>query len=223
MDIGWGGTVAALTARGIEVLYLSVTDDAAGLTGKDAGLPYAERVSIRRREQEAAAEILGVSDVLWLNYPDAGDWSVYEARNAIVDTIRRVEPDGVATVDPWLSYEAHMDHRKCGLAAAEAIILSEFPAVGEEPVPAGLKLQAAIFVLTDRPNTTIATTDVRRRKLEAITAHRSQFDSESLEQLFAVDEHRSKELGEHVGATYGEACKVLAPWALHIFPEAARL
>lgn len=222
MDIGWGGTVAALAAHGVEVIYLSVTDDAAGLVGDEAKLPYPQRVAMRRREQEVAAETLGVSETLWLEYPDAGDWRIQDARNAIVDVIRRLSPDAVATVDPWLPYEAHRDHSKCGLAASEAIILSTFPAIGTHSVPRDLKVEAAIYVFTSRPNTSVETTEFRGLKLEAIAAHRSQFESDSLEQLFAIDEARSRDLGSQTGAEYAEACKVLDPLALHIFPEAAQ-
>lgn len=223
IDIAWGGTVARLGDAGIEVFYLSVTDDAAGLSGEQARLPYSERARLRREEQEAAAEILGVSDLFWLDYPDAGDWSVYDARNAMVDVIRGLSPDGVVTVDPWLPYEAHGDHRKSGFAASEAVILSRFPAVGEAPVPEGLEISAMVFVFTNSCNTTVDTSLYRDRKTRAIAAHSSQFDAATLTELIEIDRVRSEELGTLIGATYAEGCKVLNPGALHVLPEAGDL
>ncbi|MFA7565727.1 MAG: PIG-L family deacetylase, partial [Alkalispirochaeta sp.] len=132
-DIALGATVAALAAEGVRIIYLSVTDDAAGLRWENAGLSYPERVALRRQEQHQAAELLGVSAVEELGLSDAGGWSEYDARQRIVDVIRRIQPDLVLTCDPWLAYEAHGDHRKTGLATAEAVLLCEFEAVGTVP------------------------------------------------------------------------------------------
>ncbi len=224
MDIGWGGTVARLADAGAEVMYLSVTDDAAGLIGEDARLSVAERTALRKTEQERAASLLGVADLLWLGLPDAGPWRVYDVRNGIVDAIRRVLPDAVVTVDPWLPYEAHADHRKTGLAAAEAMILARFPAVGTVPVPRGLDVRAGGFIFTARPNTVVDVGRYRDRKLQAIRAHRSQFDDRAMRELERVDSARGADLGETIGCRYAEGCKVVSPEiALHILPEAAEL
>ena len=74
-DIALGATIAMLAASGTRITYLSVTDDAAGLRGSDALLPYAERAELRRAEQLRAARTLGVAKVLELGFPDAGNWS----------------------------------------------------------------------------------------------------------------------------------------------------
>lgn len=224
MDIGWGATVARLTDGGAEVLYLSVTDDAAGLTGADAERSVEERAALRRDEQERAAALLGVADLLWLGYPDAGPWTVYDARNGIVDTIRRVLPDAVVTVDPWLPYEAHGDHRKTGLAAAEAMILAAFPAIGTVAVPRGLAIRAGGFIFTRRPNTVLDVGRYRDRKLRAVRAHRSQFDDDSIRELERIDAARGADLGDAIPCGYAEGCKIVDPeTALHIMPEAAEL
>jgi LmbE family N-acetylglucosaminyl deacetylase len=224
-DIALGATIAMLADRGADVIYCSVTDDAAGLSGEDAALPYEERVEIRRAEQRAAADRLGVADVIELGFPDAGEWSVYDARNAIVEVIRRIRPDTLLTVDPWMRYEAHADHRRAGYAAAEAAILHDFPAVGgtgtasiQERTPA-YSLAHVGFFFTDNPNVVLDAQGGRERKLAALADHRSQWDDRQLAQLVEYDSWRAERYGRLIGASYAEAL-LLVPLAwLHVFPD----
>ena len=68
VDFGAGGTVAAATTAGITVTYCIITDGDAG--GSDHEVPRSEIPAIRRSEQRAAGEILGVHDVRFLGYTD---------------------------------------------------------------------------------------------------------------------------------------------------------
>ena len=68
VDFGAAGTVAVWTDRGIAVTYCIVTDGDAG--GFDPDVPRSEIAGIRRREQTAAAKEVGVSDLVFLGYPD---------------------------------------------------------------------------------------------------------------------------------------------------------
>ena len=68
VDFGAAGTVAQLVAGGAEVTYCVVTDGDAG--GFDPAVPRADIPGIRRAEQRAAAEVLGVHDVRFLGYRD---------------------------------------------------------------------------------------------------------------------------------------------------------
>lgn len=222
-DIGLGATIATLTDRGVDVVYLSVTDDAAGLSGENAALSYEERVVLRRNEQREAARILGVSEVIELGFPDAGEWSVYDARNAIVDVIRSVRPDTLLTVDPWMRYEAHGDHRRTGYAAAEAAILYDFPAVGTKGVSrsadSAFTLDRVGFFFTDNPNVFVDGDAGRDRKLRALAAHRSQWNDEEYQTLVEYDRIRCARYGRDTGAAYAEALFLVPVSCLHIFPD----
>ena len=222
MDLSIGGIVRRLTEKGIEVHYLTVTDDTAGFTR--AGSSLRERAGIRKEEQRAAGEILGVSAYHWLDLPDAGDWSRHEARNGIIDVIRRVRPDALLTVDPELMYEAHMDHRKTGRAAAEAAMLYNFPHVGGD-MPAdyeAFELSMVGFVWTNNPNTVIDTGRFNDIKFEAAAEHRSQFPSpESIAQIKAYLSYRASADAAGENFALGEVLKLLPPIMLHCFPEAA--
>lgn len=227
MDIGAGGTISYLTGLGTEIIYLTLTDDSAGFTwefGMEA-IPLSDRKRIRKAEQLKAGEILGVKDYYWLDYPDAGDWSEHEARNRIIKYIRILKPDFVLTVDPWLSYEAHRDHIKCGFAASEALLLYNFPHIKtDEKTDSNYnpyEIKGVAYCFTSRPNVIIDTGNYREKKFKALAEHKSQFTSESLEILKAYDEYRSRKLTSDKAFKFGEGFKVLHIDMLHVVPEAA--
>src|ERR1700722_18703133 len=68
VDFGAAGTVATWTDQGLAVTYCVVTDGDAG--GHDPSVDRADIPGIRRAEQTAAAKEVGVSDLIWLGYPD---------------------------------------------------------------------------------------------------------------------------------------------------------
>lgn len=68
VDFWAGGTVACWTNAGIAVTYCVVSDGDSG--GFDPEVPRAAIPGIRRAEQEAAAAVLGVTDVRFLGLPD---------------------------------------------------------------------------------------------------------------------------------------------------------
>jgi len=128
VDFGAAATVASWVAAGIEVSYCVITDGQAG--GSDPGLDRAQLPDLRRSEQKAAAEAVGVSDVRFLGYVD-GELAV--SRDLIRDlarVIRQVRPQRVLIQSPerdWTRLApSHPDHLLGGEAATQAI----YPAAG---------------------------------------------------------------------------------------------
>ncbi len=109
-DLGAGGALAALHDAGTELIYLTVTDDLMGLV--DASLPDEAAAAQLKAEQSAAGAIIGVDQQIWLDYPDAGEYSGVDLRRRIIQAIRSLRPDWLITCDPWLPYEAHRDHQR---------------------------------------------------------------------------------------------------------------
>lgn len=221
-DIALGASMAMLAAEGVRIIYLSVTDDAAGLFGSEAALPYPERVKIRREEQLNAARMLGIESVRELGFPDAGDWSVREARKAIVEIIHEVKPDTILTVDPWMRYEAHQDHVKTGFAATEAAILYGFTGAGGG-APDSWKIKAVGLFFTENANTILDVEHWRIKKQEALACHASQWDAESFRDLMAYDSWRGERYGAQLSCKYAEGLMVVPPDWLHIVPDAISL
>ncbi len=122
VDFGAGGTVASWTASGIEVAYCVCTSGDAG--GFD-DTPRARMAGLREDEQRAAAERLGVRDVVFLGYPDGRVSASIELRRDISRQIRRFRPERVLAPSPeiWWSRvgASHPDHRAVGEATLAAV------------------------------------------------------------------------------------------------------
>lgn len=125
IDFGCAGTVAAWTARGVEVSYCLVTDGEAG--GSDRSVSRPDMARLRQAEQSAAAAQVGVSDLHWLGHPDGRVYVTHELRRDISRVIRQTTPDVVLTQSTERNldriYASHPDH----LAAAEATLDAVYP------------------------------------------------------------------------------------------------
>lgn len=87
--------VAAWTGRGIDVAYLILTRGGAGIEGS----PPDQTAELRTREQVAAADAVGVSQVSFLDYVDGVlEYSV-GLRRDITRVIRHYKPAGLAAID----------------------------------------------------------------------------------------------------------------------------
>jgi LmbE family N-acetylglucosaminyl deacetylase len=181
VDFGAAGSVAAWTDHGIDVSYCIVTDGDAG--GADTGIPRSEMAEVRHKEQTAAANAVGVTDLHWLGFPDGSVQPTLELRKAITRVIRQVRPDRVVTQSPeraWSRiYASHPDH----LAAAEAAVCAVYPdsrnawAFPELLDVEGLEpytVPELWLMARDRPDRFVDTTDVFHRKVEALLCHKSQ-------------------------------------------------
>ncbi len=222
-ELGAGATVARLTREGAAVIYLTVTDGGAGT--RDPAVRPSELAAIRRRESEEAAALLGVTEMIWLDFPDSGCPELRAVREKIFETVRRVRPAVVMVMDPWLPYEAHTDHRIIGLATAEAVLLGGYPHVCPRDQAAGLAPhgpEAIAFYGTSRPNTFIDVTATWPRKLEALSKHRSQFPPEKLKTISDYLTLKAREHAAGRGFELAEAFKVLTPFQLHFFEDAWR-
>ena len=67
-EFGVSGTVAKLTREGKKVVYVICTNGDKGTS--DINMKPEKLAEIREGEQQAAAKVLGVSDVVFLRYPD---------------------------------------------------------------------------------------------------------------------------------------------------------
>src|SRR5213078_4093613 len=95
--------------------------------GSDRTISRPEMATIRRAEQTAAAEQVGVTDLRFLGFPDGGLEPTIEVRRSISRVIRQVRPQRVVTQSPQRNFEriyaSHPDH----LAAGEATFCAVYP------------------------------------------------------------------------------------------------
>jgi len=215
-DISMGATVAKLSELGVKVFYLTVTDGSAG--SQDESLIGQRLKEIREKEQEKAAETLGVHELIWLGFEDLGEYTVEQVRSKVVEQIRKIRPDMVFTVDPFLPYEVHPDHIKCGFAACQASSLYRLPKL--HPGNSDHQLRAVGLFNTAYPNTFYEVEQRHiERKLFALSRHKSQFDENSLKMLSFYLTERAKQYAPEPGKLV-ETFKILPPSMLHVFPEA---
>lgn len=180
VDFGCAGTIAGLTGRGVEVVYLMVTDGDAG--GFDDGLTRAEMAELRRGEQRAAAKCVGVEDVRFLGYPDGRVEATLDLRRDLARVIRQVRPDRVLTHSAERNYErvypSHPDHRAVGSAVLDAVYPdARNPYAFPDLLAEGLEAWTVREVWTSGgplANHHVDVTDAFPRKVAALKAHASQ-------------------------------------------------
>lgn len=179
IDFGAAGTVATLTDHGVEVVYGLVTN---GQAGEPAHLSPAELTEIRRAEQTAAAALVGVTELHWLDFPDGHLVADLALRKAIARLIRIVTPDLVITQTPVRNldriYAAHPDH----LAAGEATVSAVYPDARNghsfpELLAEGHRPHAVprVWLMAGTEHDLhVDITHALDRKIEALFAHESQ-------------------------------------------------
>ena len=118
-EFGTAGTVANLVRQGKEVMYIVCTDGSKGTD--DPKVKPEELATIRKKEQLAAAKILGVKDVFFLGYEDQNIEDTPEFRKTIVRHIRTFRPELIITADPYRRYVWHRDHRIVGRVVLDAV------------------------------------------------------------------------------------------------------
>jgi LmbE family N-acetylglucosaminyl deacetylase len=123
VDFGSAGTIALWTDAGIEVTYCLVTNGDAG--GSDRSVSRPDMAKLRQAEQSAAAKQVGVSELIWLGYPDGRVEATLELRRDLARVIRTVRPGRVLCPSPERNYDriygSHPDHRAVGAAALDAV------------------------------------------------------------------------------------------------------
>ena len=175
-EFGVAGTVARLTREGKKVVYVVCTNGDKG--SSDRNIEPAELAKIREKEQTAAAKLLGVSDVVFLRFPDQSLEDTDKFRKALVRVIRLYQPFAVVTADPYRKYMWHRDHRITGLVTLDAV----FPYARDhlsypELLDEGLephKVREMWFWGSDDINYRLDVTDTFDIKLAALGCHKSQ-------------------------------------------------
>ena len=122
-----GGTIVRWIKAGHYVSYCLLTCGDKGTNNRE--LTPADLCTLRQNEQKAAAAVLGVHQVLFLDHPDGYLVPDLELRKEITRVIRQVQPDVLVTCDPTNlyvreTYLNHPDHRAAGQATLDAV----FPA-----------------------------------------------------------------------------------------------
>ena len=118
-EFGVAGTVARWIKQGMDVVYAVCTNGDKGTSDPD--MTPEKLTEIREKEQQKAADLLGVREVVFLRYPDQGLEDTPQFRKDLVCLIRKYRPDIVVTSNPYRKYIWHRDHRICGRVVLDAV------------------------------------------------------------------------------------------------------
>jgi LmbE family N-acetylglucosaminyl deacetylase len=184
-----GATITRWVRNGNHVVYCLLTCGEKGTN--DLTIESDELCSIRQMEQRAAADILGVNDVRFLNYPDGYLIPDINLRRDVTRVIRTIRPDVLVTCDPQTLFTAnaglnHPDHRAAGQATLDAV----FPSARDHLTFIELwkdenlepHIVREVWVCgTLQPDITLDVTETWEIKILALYEHRSQIgDPEKL-------------------------------------------
>lgn len=174
-EYGCAGTIARWASEGSVITYLLLTSGDKG--SKDPTVRPGALVTLREREQAAAARKLGVKDLVFLRRPDGMLENTMDLRRDIVAVIRRIRPWRVLTIDPWRHYQTHPDHRAAGGAALDAVYAAKEVNLFAEQLAEGVepwRVKEIYLFWTDAADHWEDITSVMGRRVSSLLAHKSQ-------------------------------------------------
>jgi LmbE family N-acetylglucosaminyl deacetylase len=210
-----GATLAKWAKCGHEIRYFLFT-----CGDKGFGDPTANSrmiCDIRHSEQNAAAAIIGVKSVQFLDLEDGYLVPSIELRREVVRVIRQYRPNILVTCDPrhlfsGEHYINHPDHRYAGQIVLDAIFPAAnnpffFPElIRDENLPPHQPNEVWV-TLTDEPTVVLDVTDTWETKIRALKEHKSQIgDPQKLEERMRS---RKSDKSTEENAYYEEKFRVI--------------
>jgi LmbE family N-acetylglucosaminyl deacetylase len=204
-------TIAALTGRGVAVSYVVTTDGGKGT--EDPAMTPERLAATRIAEQRAAADVLGVGEIVHLGYPDGYLTPSLDLRRDIVRQIRRFRPELVIAQnwqrrDDGNPFIAHPDHLATGEATLAAVYPAardrlNFPELARDEGLEPWKVRQVLVTGVERPNLWIDVSQTMQRGLEAVRCHASPFVK--WDEVEARVRERVGEVGKPVGLPMAQA------------------
>jgi len=170
-----GGTIKAMSEQDCRITILRVTDDRFDSVDLDADAT----IRRNRSEFEQAAGLLGVSDLVDLDYhtDTLGDASELGLRERFIYHVRRIRPYAVISYDPYGAYgEDNQDHIRVAAAVDEMYWTAQFDKHHPEHFDEGLEPHGVFERWYFARRLTEVTTPVDisttiEAKVEAVVAH----------------------------------------------------
>ena len=209
-EFGAAPTIAQLTRDGVRVDYVVTTDGGKGT--EDPAITPEQLATTRVAEQRAAADILGVTDIVHLGYPDGYLEPTLELRKDITRQIRRYRPDLLVTQNPRRRLDhnpfiGHPDHLATGEATLAAVYPAardhlNFPELWTEEHLEPWKVRQVLLTGVEEPNLWLDVSATFEIGMRSILAHASQVDPETVEERMR---ERARQIGEPQGIGLAQA------------------
>lgn len=198
LEIGMGGTIAALIDQGHDVTMCDLTN----------GEPTPRGTPERRAEEaRQAARTLRVERRITLPLPNRFLQDTIENRKVVAEVIREVRPE-LLFVPYWV--DAHPDHvaaAALGEAARFYAKLTKTDMRGDPFYPSRvIHFFSDHYRLHVKPTFLFDVTETFERKLEAVGAYTSQFAHSELEPMSILKDLRTENgyWGSLIGRSYAE-------------------
>lgn len=214
-EFGVAGTASRWVQEGKRVVYIICTSGDKGTS--DRSLDPEQLIEIREKEQNAAARVLGIQNVVFLRYPDQGLEDTPEFRKEIVRLIRMYRPQTIATSDPYRRYIYHRDHRIIGQVVLDAVYPNArdylaYPDLIEE----GLEphnVNELLFWGSEDINYRSDVTNTFDLKIKALQCHESQLKNMPIPDMEKWLRQRCKTMAEEEDYELAEAFhRVVISW-----------
>lgn len=206
-EYGVAGTVARWTKEGKRVIYVVCTNGDKG--SSDPNMTGEKIAEVRKKEQMAAADVLGVSEVIFLGHPDQGLEDTPPFRKQIVRLIRQYRPRLIVTADPYRRYIWHRDHRIAGQVVLDAVFPYArdhlaYPDLIEEGLQP-YKVREMLFWAAEDINYCSDITDTFDLKIAALRCHKSQVQQLDVPNPEGWLRQRCKDIAKDEDFELGEA------------------
>jgi LmbE family N-acetylglucosaminyl deacetylase len=201
------GTLARWAREGSEIVTVCLTRGDAGsnrFTPPD--MTRTRLARIREEEQRAACRVLGIADVVFLDYEDGALTPTIDMRRALTRLVRRYRPDTVVCGDPSVRfygnrYMNHPDHRVAADVALDAVFPSAetrfiFPELLDEGL-APHHVREVWLHGSARNDTVVDIASTLAVKIRALREHKSQmgdWDPTAMITAWAREQGRRKRL-----------------------------
>lgn len=208
-ELGAGGTIINEVRKGRRVGILDLTKGELGTRGT---------AKTRKKEAEAATEILGLAMRENVGLPDGFIENSRAFQMKIIPFIRKYQPEIVLAN---AIHDRHPDHGKAAKLIADSCFLSglrKIKTIDEKnQEQEAWRPKSVYHFIQDRyihPDFVIDVTDVWQQKIEAVKAYTTQFNSDpnskepqtpiSTPDFMIFLDARAREYGRLIGVTYGE-------------------
>ncbi len=213
-EFGCGATTAKFVGMGAKAYYVVCTDGNRG--SRHNKFETAKLIEERLKEQRNAADVIGASEIFFLNHEDGNLTADITFKEELVKIIRKLKPEMVFTHDPSWFYSIreddggfvnHNDHRETGKAVLDAVYplardLASFPGHSEEGLTPHTVEQVFLWG-AQTPNFFVDVEETAELKIKAILEHKSQIDDP--EEIRGWVFKRFSENGAKSGNKYAEA------------------
>jgi LmbE family N-acetylglucosaminyl deacetylase len=210
-DVACGGTLARWAKGGSAVHLVVCTDGGKGTT--DSAVEPAQLAAERAVELESSSELIGLSSVENLGFPDGELTDSDDFRRTLVERVRALRPAVVCGHDPTAvffgqEYFNHRDHRIAGAALLDAVAPAAalphyFPGSGPPH-----QVPTVLLSATLEPDQWVDISDTIETKAAAVECHRTQFAGQDGWAGEAV-RRRAAEEGRRAGVAYAEGFRRL--------------